>query len=63
MTLGILLTTNDLCEIFQVNRSTIHRWIQQEVLPKPRMFGSRSPRWLPKEIGELIGSVCEGETI
>lgn len=54
MTLNVLLTTNDLCKFYQVNRSTIHRWVREGKLPKPNFIGSRSPRWTQEQIVETV---------
>lgn len=50
MTLDTQLRIMDLCTIFKVNRSTIYRWVKHGYLPKPRMYGLRSPRWAKNEI-------------
>jgi excisionase family DNA binding protein len=46
--------TKDLCQIFKVNRSTIHRWIREGRLAKPKMLGCRSPRWSQEQINQFI---------
>ena len=56
MTLSVLLTTNDLCRIFQVNRSTVHRWVSTGELPKPLVLGPRSPRWTQEQITNFMES-------
>lgn len=45
--------TQDLCQIFKVNRSTIHRWVRDGRLAKPIMLGSRSPRWSHDQINQF----------
>lgn len=55
MALNILLSTKDLCDIYQVNRSTIHRWVRAKKLPKPVRLGSRSPRWSKDQLTEFTG--------
>lgn len=55
MALNILLSTQNLCDIYQVNRSTIHRWVQAKKLPKPIRLGSRSPRWSKEQIAQFTG--------
>ncbi|MAF43486.1 MAG: transcriptional regulator [Parcubacteria group bacterium] len=54
MAISMLLTTNDLCSLFQVNRSTIHRWVRSGVIPKPKIYGMRSPRWTEEQIFKVI---------
>ncbi|WP_287498928.1 helix-turn-helix domain-containing protein [Alteromonas sp. AO-Serp] len=54
MTLDVLLTTNNLCQIFQVNRSTIHRWVGDGRLPKAVLLGPRSPRWTQAQIDNFM---------
>lgn len=39
-----LYKVGDLCEIFDCNKSTIWRWVDNETLPKPMKFGGSS-RW------------------
>jgi predicted DNA-binding transcriptional regulator AlpA len=54
MSLNVLLTTSDLCRIFQVNRSTIHRWVRSGELSKPSFLGPRSPRWTQDQINNFM---------
>jgi predicted DNA-binding transcriptional regulator AlpA len=54
MIFSVYLCTNDLCRIFQVNRSTVHRWVRDGKLSKPRMLGLRSPRWTQEQIADFI---------
>lgn len=56
MTLNVLLTTNDLCRFFKVNRSTIHRWVRAGKLPRARFVGPRSPRWTQAQIDNFMES-------
>lgn len=54
MTQFQLYKTKDLCQIFSVNRSTIHRWIREGRLSKPTFIGARSPRWSQDQINQFI---------
>lgn len=54
MTLDVLFTINNLCQIYQVNRSTIYRWVRDGKLPKPCFIGSRTPRWTQEQISKTV---------
>ena len=44
-----LLNVADLCDLLNVSRSTIYRWVRNETLPPPYKLG-KSIRWKTKEI-------------
>ena len=44
-----LLNVSDLCDLLNVSRSTVYRWVRNEKLPPPYKIG-RSIRWKTKEI-------------
>lgn len=47
------LTARDVCEMLQLNRSTIYRQIKQGIFPKPTKIGNSS-RWKFSEIKAFL---------
>lgn len=52
----VLLTLPQLCEMLNVNRSTIFRWRQQGRFPEPLQLATQSPRWRRADIDAWLDS-------
>jgi len=52
------LTTTDICNLYQITRFTVRRWVRAGLLPAPIRMG-RALRWNPEEIEAALKTAAE----
>ncbi|AHG75647.1 hypothetical protein X808_11240 [Mannheimia varigena USDA-ARS-USMARC-1296] len=55
------LSVRDVCEMLQLNRSTIYRQVKQGIFPQPTKIG-RSSRWKFAEIKAFLDNPTQKES-
>lgn len=56
------LTSTEVCEMFQIPRSTLHRWLKQGKIPEPAMNpNSRQLIWTQTEVNAISRFLAKGQ--
>lgn len=48
------LTASQICVMFRIGKTTLHRWVTDGEFPRPICVGKRSMRWAPRQVQAYI---------
>lgn len=54
------IRTAEVCERFSIGQSTVYRWIQRGLLPRPIRAGGRFSFWLDREVEAIQKAMTRG---